>query len=509
MQKRIKSDLLFKRITISLLLVAQLYILIEATLRFTWYFPEFYFACLVLSVIVVLLVINKRDNPSYKLALVIPIMLFPVFGGLFYLIFSWGHMRRVFGKSRIRLVTEEKRALSYAANTDIVPEKRSASLQFNYIRNNSGYPVYQHTETKYFQLGDVLFEQMKHDLMEARRYIFLEYYIIDQGRMWDDVLEILVQKVTQGVDVRIIYDGIGCLRTLPSKYDQYLNGLGIRCQVYNPFIPIASIWHNVRDHRKMTIIDGSIAFTGGINLADEYINAIDRFGHWKDAGIMIKGPAAWSFTSMFLTLWCTLSHSSENYEKYQPVEQQGPCPGSGFVQPFSDIPTDNIPLGRDAYMNMISRAQRYIYIMTPYFIVDNEILTSLCLAAKSGVDVRLITPYIGDSWFVHLMTRTYYAELIECGVTVYEYTPGFMHAKNVVCDDELAICGSINFDYRSFYLQMECAVLLYQCQSVFDMKEDFEGTRKKCRQITAEDCNDYPWYNQFFSMLLKIFAPLM
>jgi cardiolipin synthase len=507
MKKHFESGLFLRLIIISLLLVAQLLLLVLATLRFTEYFPEFYFACMVLSIIVVLLVINGRDNPGYKLALVIPIMLFPVFGGLFYLLFSRGRMRKIFYKSRIRLLAEEEQALSQAINADTTSEHGSASLQFTYIRNNSGYPAFRNTSATYYELGEILFEQMKNELRKAQRYIFLEYFIIDQGKMWNEILEILLEKVAQGVDVRIIYDGIGCVKTLPYKYYQKLRDLGIRCEVFNPFIPVATIWHNIRNHRKIMVIDGHTAFTGGINLADEYINVVERYGHWKDAGIMIKGSAAWSFTTMFLSMWCVLSNTTEDYEDYLSTEE--PDQGEGLVQPFSDIPSDNIQLGRDAYLNMISRAQKYIYIMSPYFIVDNETLTALCLAAKSGVDVRLIAPHIGDSWYVHLMTRSYYEDLIANGVAVYEYTPGFIHAKNMVCDDELAICGSINFDYRSFYLQMECAVLLYHCQSVIDMKRDFENTQQKCLQIMADDCYHDPWYNRFLRMLLKIFAPLM
>lgn len=495
-----------KTAIISLLLAFQLLLLIIAILKFTEYFPEFYMACLLLSVAVVLMVINSRDNPSYKLALVIPIMLFPVFGGLFYLLFGRGRANRVFHADRERLVTEEQKALSHVC-CQTFPANQSLALHFNYIRNNSGYPAYENTECRYFDSGEAFWRQLKAELESAQRYIFLEYFIIAQGRLWDEILDILLRKVSCGVEVRIIYDGLGCVHTLPRKYNQKLNKMGIRCQVYNPFIPVASIWHNIRDHRKIVVIDGHTAFTGGINLADEYVNSISLHGHWKDSGLMLKGAAAWSFAAMFLSLWCTLKESTENYADYLPRlgEFTNPC----IVQPFSDIPSDQIQLGRDAYLNMISRAEKYIYIMTPYLIIDNETQAVLSLAAKSGVKVCIITPHIGDSWLVHLMTRSYYQGLIENGVSIYEYTPGFVHAKSVVCDDKLAVCGSINFDYRSFYWQLECAVLLHDARCIADMKADFEGTLARCRLVSLHDCYHDKWYNKFLRMLLSIFAPLM
>lgn len=491
---------------ISLLLAAQLLLLVAAILKFTDYFPQFYLACQLLSVIVVLIVINRRDNPGYKLALVIPIMLFPVFGGLFYLLFGRGRSNRVFNAERTRLFVEEQRALS-CAGSQALPLTANLDRQFNYILNNSGYPIYLHTASRYFASGEAFFEQFKTELKSARRYIFLEYFIIAQGRLWDEILDILLKKVGSGVDVRIIYDGLGCVQTLPGKYDQILNKMGIRCLVYNPFIPVISIIHNIRDHRKIAVIDGHTAFTGGINLADEYVNGITLHGHWKDSGLMVKGAAAGSFAAMFLSLWCTLNKNSENYQDFLPATGEGE--GFSRVQPFSDMPSDQIELGRDAYLNMISRAEKYIYIMTPYLIVDNETRTALSLAAKSGVEVSIITPHIGDSWLVHLMTRSYYQDLIESGVSIYEYTPGFVHAKNVVCDDRLAICGSINFDYRSFYWQMECAVLLDDSQCIADMKADFKNTQQSCQQISLQDCYYDKWYNKLLRMLLSIFAPLM
>ena len=319
-----------------------------------------------------------------------------------------------------------------------------------------------------------------------------------------------MEKVKEGVDVRLLYDDMGCITTLPNKYHEKMEKLGIKCQVFNKFIPILSIIVNNRDHRKITVIDGHTAFTGGINLADEYINEVVRFGHWKDASIMIKGEAVWNLTVMFLQVWNFIGFNKEDYNKYRPkIYHLDEFGSDGYVQPYGDSPYDNELVGENVYLNIINKAKDYIYINTPYLIIDNELVTALTLAAKSGVDVRIVTPFIEDKWYAHIVTRAYYAQLIEAGVKIYEYTPGFIHSKTFVCDDEIGVVGTINMDYRSLYLHFECGVFLYKTKSVMQIKEDFLNILDVSQNITLEDTKKVKWSNRFLRAILRVFAPLM
>ncbi|MDO4749644.1 MAG: phospholipase D-like domain-containing protein, partial [Eubacteriales bacterium] len=344
---------------------------------------------------------------------------------------------------------------------------------------------------------------------KAKHFIFLEYYILAEGRLWDELRALLLQKKAEGVDVRIIYDDLGSIRRLPADFPSQLERLGIRCRVFHRFRPFLTGSFNCRDHRKILIIDGHTAFTGGLNLADEYINLISPYGHWLDSGILLRGEGVWSFTVMFLSMWENLGPGDRDYSLFRPKSALVPTPAAGFVQPFSDEPHDDETVGKTAFLNLISRAERYVYICTPYLIPDNELVTALIAAAKSGVDVRIITPGVPDKWFVHTLTHSYYPELIRAGVRVYEYSPGFIHGKTLVCDDELAICGTINFDYRSFYLQYECGVWMYRTPAIAQMHEDFLRTLERCEEITAAHCDAFPLVKRIMQGLLRIFAPLL
>lgn len=250
--------------------------------------------------------------------------------------------------------------------------------------------------------------------------------------------------------VRLIYDDMGCFLTLPKDYPAQLKSFGIECTIFNPFRPLLTVKQNNRDHRKIAVIDGKVAFTGGINLADEYINAIEKHGHWKDASVMVKGKAAWSFTLIFLQMWETCTHIDEDYKKFYPwKDQECPITAHGFVQPYADSPMDTENVGEHVYLQILNNAKNYVYINTPYLIVDDSMVSALCLAAKSGVDVRIVTPHRWDKWLVHMTTRSYYRTLIEAGVKIYEYTNGFIHSKTFVSDDHIATVGTTNLDFRS------------------------------------------------------------
>ena len=345
-----------------------------------------------------------------------------------------------------------------------------------------------------------------------KHYIYIEYFIINDGVMWRTILDILERKAKEGVDVRLIYDGFGCLTTLPNRYDKILQEKGIKCVIFNPFRPILNIVQNNRDHRKICVIDGKTGFTGGINLADEYINQKERFGHWKDTAVMLKGEAVWNMTVMFMHMWSVVNGSRTPMEhelhmphRYHPEAFEE----DGFVQPYSDTPLDGEVLGENVYLNIINRARKYVYICTPYLIIDNEMMTALCLAAKSGVDVRIMTPGVPDKKMVFLLTQSYYEQLLEAGVRVYEYQPGFLHAKSFVCDDEIAVVGTINLDYRSLYLHFENGVWFYKNKVVADIFQDFKETLNYCDPINIEFCKNRNILVRGFQSILRLLAPLL
>ncbi|HPF20082.1 MAG TPA: cardiolipin synthase [Syntrophomonas sp.] len=511
MQRLIKS--LFSRVFLfGLAIIIQLFVLILVIWRFSNYFVFFYAILAVASLIAVLVILNGRSNPTYKLAWIVPILVFPIFGGLFYLMFGGSKSSR--RNKRKMLVIGLKMEDYLRQEPDVLRELEQdnpkAANQARYIDSYSFCPVYTHTTATYLTPGEIKFQRLLEELRKAERYIFLEYFIIEEGIMWNAVLEILVEKARQGVDVRVIYDDVGCLMKLPYGYDQKLERLGIKCSIFNPFRPLLSVRLNNRDHRKIAVIDGHTAFTGGINLADEYINAYERFGHWKDASIEIKGDAVWNFVVMFLSLWEWLRGGNEDYERFRPWrEHTRNFASDGFVQPFSDSPFDDEALGESVYLNLINQAERYVYINTPYLILDNEMQTALRLAAKRGVDVRIVTPHIPDKWYVHAVTRSNYEILIETGVRIYEYTPGFMHSKTVVVDDQLAVVSTINLDYRSLFLHFECGVWLYKNNTIQEVREDFLQTLRVCQHITSEDCRHVKWYHRVIRSFLRMFAPLM
>ena len=353
-----------------------------------------------------------------------------------------------------------------------------------------------------------MFADMLAVLEKAEHYIFLEYFIVSEGKMWDRILEVLKQKAAQGVDVRVIYDDMGCLARLPAGYHSWLEKEGIKCMAFNPVVPLISLVMNHRDHRKIMVVDGHTAFTGGINLADEYINVKARFGYWKDTGIRLKGEAVWSFTVMFLEMWNAYRNEDDDIQKYRPsVWHPDPFTGEGIVCPYTDTPLDGEPLAENIYLDILNQAQKYVYIFTPYLILDDVMRNTLCHAAARGVDVRIVTPGIPDKKVVFRLTRSNYAMLLKAGVRIYEYTPGFIHAKSYICDDEFGVVGSVNMDYRSLYLHFECAALLYQTEALTELKRDVLDTIGQSREIMLEDCKK-GFFGELFDSVLRVFAPL-
>lgn len=464
-----------------------------------------------ISIVAALHVMARKDKGAYKLSMVFLILLFPIFGGVFYWLFNVQMATRGLQKKLNEIEQKGKPAfLLLDDNYEIACQEAAYHMaEIRYLQKFNGFPVYKHTQTHYFSSGEEAFAGMLRDIEEAERYIFMEYFIVAEGYLWESMLEVLKRKAAAGVDVRLIYDDLGCFLLLPRDYQERLRSFGIKCQVFNPFRPFLTTVQNNRDHRKILSIDGKVAYTGGMNLADEYINRKQRFGHWKDGAIRMEGYAAWSFTVMFLEMWALLNHQEEAYEDYLPWREEG-CwiAHDGLVQPYSDSPMDTENVSEHVYLRIIEKAQNYLYITTPYLVIDDSMISALILAAKSGVDVRIITPFIPDKRLVHFVSRSYYRELIKGGVRIYEYTRGFIHAKTFVSDDNIATVGTVNMDFRSLYLHFECGTWLYRSKAVQQVKEDFLETLPHCQEVTMEDCRS-PLITRLIQDILRVFAPII
>ena len=507
------AKLMFHRLgIISSMIVLQIafYVMVLAELRNTPYFHIINTVLIALSAFAVLWIVSSRSNPGYKMGWIIIVLLFLPFGVVAYLLLGGNRLSR-YNQRRLRSMERTVRA-------NLGPEcgrwehlctlaGEDAGCMARYLEKNASCPVYGNTATRFYPLGDDCYEDILSALRGARRYIFIEYFIIAEGKLWGSVLKILKEKAAQGVEVRVIYDDVGSIFTLPASYPATLEKAGIQCRVFNRMVPVLSLRQNNRDHRKYMIVDGTVAFTGGINMDDEYINIKPRFGHWKDCAIRLEGDAVWSMTVSFLSMWDFTRNADEDLARYRPMQTAPAAPG--YVQPYHDCPWDTEPVGQMVYLNLINRAKRYVYITTPYLVIDSAVSTALALAAKSGVDVRIITPHIPDKKTVFEVTQAYYPELLDSGVKIYEYAPGFIHGKLFVVDDYFATVGTVNLDYRSMFLHFENGVLLYGTPAVGDIRRDFLETQEKSIPVTARDCRRVPALRRFVRSLLRLFAPLL
>lgn len=493
----------------SLLIVVQVAILVVAMVQLSaysyWVFGAFY----LISMIAVLFIVANDQHPSYKIAWIIFVMSLPILGGCFYLAVGNNRISKKRQRTHNDYVAQNS-ALFHPQTQDldrVLEESPHYWTQAQYIQRVSGFGPCGNTQVEYCPLGEDQHRRMLEELAKAQRFILLEYFIIAQGRMWDSILEILVEKAAAGVEVKVMYDDLGCIQTLPEGYHRKLEQLGIQVVVFNPFRPSIDPYMNYRDHRKICVVDGVVGFCGGINLADEYINAYAKHGHWKDTAVILRGDGVWNLTRMFLQEW---GHAAgqplgdfEAYRVRQPVEAQG------FVQPYPDSPLDNFRVAEGVYLQMINRADKYVYITTPYLILDSEFSTALTMAAESGLDVRIVTPHVADKWYVHSVTRSYYALLLKSGVKIYEYTPGFIHAKMLVSDDHYAVVGTANLDYRSLYLHHECAVVMVDNPIVHTVRDDILDTIAQCQEITLKQVRSRSLWSRMVSATLRVLAPLM
>lgn len=480
-------------------------------LRWGSYYVGIAFALRFLSFCAVIYIIWLPNNPAVKLAWVVPILTFPLFGGVMYLFFGHVIVPKKLRDSveRTNVLVRRSLAQDEAVYRRLEENNQAVANQSRYLVSYAATPVWDHTATTYYADGLPYWETLLADLEKAERFVFLEYFILAEGSMWNAVLEILERKVKEGVEVRLIYDDVGSVFLLPKNYQEIIEKKGIKCVAFNRLVPFMSLVLNNRDHRKIVVIDGKIGYTGGINLSDEYINYKHPHGdHWKDAGIRIEGEAVWNFTVMFLQMWNMSRYTEEDYGRYRHVFEEK-LPENGYVQPYMDTPFDDEIVGENVYLNILGGARKYVYIFTPYLVTDNEMITAMKLAAKRGVDVRIVTPGVPDKKFVYWLTQSNYQNLIQAGVSIYQYTPGFIHSKCVLCDDELATVGTINFDYRSFYHHFECGVFLYQTDAVAALKKDMEETFAVSERITLEWCKEKFVKTNIIGPVLKLLSPLL
>lgn len=502
----------FGRTTILLLLLLmQLSLLLNLFQWMRGHTGLAYVGLLVLSIAVLVHILNAPMNPNFKIAWIIPIMAIPIVGALFYLFVKLAPGSYRIRKNTSRIEEETKGLLPYdaALMEEIREEDPLVARLGDYMYQTTSLPMYKNSSASYFPLGEEAFPEMLRQLETAESFIFLEYFIIERGKMLDRIEEILVRKVREGVEVRFMYDGMVSLAQMPADYAKKLDRLGIRAKQFSPIKPILSTSYNNRDHRKIMVIDGKVGFTGGINLADEYINERERFGHWKDNAILVRGDAVRSLTLLFLQMWNLENTKSEDYEPYLRVAH-GNTEFDGYLMPYGDDPFSENRVGENLYLDLLATAKRSVHIMTPYLILDDQMIAAMSYAAKSGVSVQVLVPHIPDKWYAYTLARTYYLDLIRAGVEIYEYTPGFVHSKVFVVDGEKATVGTVNLDYRSLYLNYECGVYLFRSAVVEEIERDFVEALRKSQRITAEAAAQLPMLQKFIGrFILRMFAPLL
>ena len=481
---------------------------------FRWFgnlWPHYFGGSVVVTSAMVIYLLNSKMDNSAKITWMVVVAIAPVVGipMFFYVKSNFGH-----NILRKRLLELEDQLRGWLPQSQKAMEQLkalepgAASLAKYLYGRGGGFPVYQNTAMTYFPGGEAKFEELLRQLETAEEYIFVEYFIIDEGLMWGKILEVLARKALQGVDVRVMYDGTCEFSTLPRNYPRLLEKLNIQCKVFSPVQPFVSTHYNYRDHRKILVIDGKVGFTGGVNLADEYINHIEKYGRWKDAAVMLEGEAVRPLTILFLEMWSILREPE--FEKFLSVPPHS-VPAKGFAAPYGDCPLDGERVGEMVYIDLLNRAKRYIHIMTPYLILDGELETALKFAAERGVDVHLILPHVPDKKFAYALAKTHYKSLLDSGVKISEWLPGFVHAKVFVVDDSEAVVGTINLDYRSLYHHFENAVWMKDTACIPAIEKDFQKTLEFCRDV--EPTRESIWEGKVLlhlaGILLKVIAPLL
>ncbi|MCD8231367.1 MAG: cardiolipin synthase [Clostridiales bacterium] len=474
--------------------------------------PVLQYVFRVMAILVAVRIYGKNENAAFKTPWMVLMLILPVLGLCLYAMFG--------NKRGMRKIRKKFTAVSDAFQSMIPQEQAvmdalenrdpSIANQCRYIRDFGAYPVYQNTDAVFYANASLAFEAQLQDLANAKQFIFLEYHAIQEAEIFSLLKPILAERAAAGVEVRIFYDNVGSIGFIDTGFIGRMESIGVKCRRFNPLVPVLNVFMNNRDHRKITVIDGKIGYTGGYNLADEYFNLTHPYGEWRDTGIRLEGDAVNSLTIMFLEMWNAMDatdskEASAGYLRHQEYRAKE----KSFVQPYGDTPLDDEAVGENIYMNLIKNAKHYLWLTTPYLIITDEINRELCLAAQRGVDVRIVTPGIPDKKLVYRVTRSYYARLVQKGVRIYEYKPGFLHAKQVICDDEIGTVGTVNFDYRSLYHHFEDGVLLYQCDSTL---KSIKGDFAELFSLSAEVTEKY-WHQsavlRLAQCILRLFAPLM
>ncbi len=510
-RKGILSVIFGRTALILALVLIQLYVIFMLATILHEYAFYIYGVSTVAGAAVIIYIINQRGNPAFNMTWVLLILVFPAFGCLFYLYVKSQLGTRYIGKrlGKLRIETYPYMGQNQEIIERLRKKKPADANLAHYMKYQLDFPTYQNTELQYFESGEVWFPVLLEELKKAEKFIFMEYFIVAQGKMWGAVLDVLKEKAKQGVEVRFMYDGTCSLFQLPYGYPKELNSYGIQCKIFSPIRPVLSTTQNNRDHRKICVVDGKVGFTGGLNLADEYINEIVRFGYWKDTAILLRGDGVQSLTMLFLQMWNVTETRAENYKAYRTQMRTGFEEKNGFVIPYGDSPYDNENVGEEVYFHILNHAKKYVHIMTPYLIIDNEMLDTLTHVAKTGIEVSIIMPHIPDKWYAFAVAKTFYKDLIQSGVRIYEFTPGFVHAKSFVSDDDTAVVGSINLDYRSLYLHYECGVFIYDNPVVHKVEQDFQETLRQCHLITLDDVKKINPFMMLCGRVLRLIAPLM
>ena len=464
---------------------------------------------IIAKIATVLYIIYHHDSAAYKISWIIFIMFVPIVGILAYIL--WGRSKmRMKKELEIRKVRVYSENLLQDSKNILEKIKKTDKYKYNqieYMTKISGYPLYENGGVEYFEIGEKFFDSLKKDLMKAQKYILIEFFILEKGKLWDEVFAILKEKARQGVKIQIIIDSLGCLFKNNKDIKEELEAVGIELYKFNPFSPILSGYINYRDHRKIVVIDGKIAYTGGVNLADEYANIIERYGHWKDGGVKIIGSATWSYALMYLRNKEQITKREVDYMWYKPLTSKSKK--EGYVLPFADGPDNRKNPIENMYIQMVNYAKSYVYITTPYLILSENLLTALLNSARSGVSVKIVTPHIPDKKMVQIATRSYYEVLLEAGVEIFEYKPGFIHSKTMVSDDDTAIIGTANLDFRSLHLNFECVNFMYKTGEEISVKEDFERMTKKCIKIDLASWKNRPTIQKFKEAFIAAFSPML
>ena len=506
----------------ALLLVLQILMFFAINAAIVIWFPFIAYFLMALTIFALSLIIKKDEAPAYKITwimimlllpfLFMPLVFLPVGGAIYLMIGNKRSLRRITAHAGEHALIARLLDADSAPDLGEFAPKRVRSL-FDYVRRTSSYHAYAGSGVKYYLTGEHMYEDMLSELEKAQRFIFLEYFIVSDGVMWDRMLSILARKAAAGVEVKIIIDDLGSQKLFSKRYIKGLQKFGINVLRFNPMVPFLLFFMNNRDHRKILVVDGRTAFTGGMNIADEYINAKKRFGIWKDSGVRLTGGAVWTFTLMFIEMWDTFCRQSDRINDYNSYENETlpACETDGLILPFGDTPLDREQLSENIIIDILSQATDYVYFFTPYLIISEKLTSSLQRAAKRGVDVRIATPGIPDKKAIFRLTRSYYGHLLDSGVRIFEYTPGFLHAKCLVADDEYAIVGTVNLDYRSLYLHFENAVLFYKSRVVGDVLADAHEVFLASKEVSPADKNDRVGrvWDELFDAILHLFAPLL